>query len=123
MQIREVDLENGKSYDTPTSEIAEQFLLVKRTNMNKNTTIAQAKSDWDRLNRMSDDEIDYSDIPPLGEKFFERAHPYLPRRQHADYVELEHDVAAWFQQRGDNYPHLINIVLRKYIEIQQGMVG
>ena len=91
--------------------------------MNKNTTTAQAKSDWDRLNRMSDDEIDYSDIPPLGEKFFERAQPYVPRRQRADYVELEQDVAVWFQQHGDNYPRLINVVLRKYIEIQQEMVG
>jgi len=68
---------------------------------------------------MSDEDIDYSDIPPLGERFFDRARPYLPHSQRFDYVELDHDIAVWFHERSDNYPHLINLVLRKYIEIQQ----
>jgi uncharacterized protein (DUF4415 family) len=102
---------------------SESFLPVKRIKMNKNTTSDLATTDWERLNQMSDTDIDYSDIPPLGERFFERAQPYVPRSQRADYVELEHDVAAWFQQRGADYPHLINVVLRKYIEMQQEIAG
>lgn len=91
--------------------------------MNKNTTSAPSTTDWERLTRMSDEEIDYSDIPPLGERFFERARPYQPQSQRFDYVELDHDIAVWFHERGDNNPHLINLVLRKYIEIQQELAG
>ena len=29
-------------------------------------------TDWQKLKTMTDDEIDYSDIPPLGEDFFNR---------------------------------------------------
>ena len=31
---------------------------------------AQSKSDLARINRMKDEDIDYSDIPPLGDEFF-----------------------------------------------------
>src|SRR6516165_7704576 len=33
----------------------------------------QLKSDLARLDRMTDDDIDYSDIPELGDEFFARA--------------------------------------------------
>lgn len=39
------------------------------------------KSDLARLDRMTDEDIDYSDIPPLGDEFFTRAkHPPAPRK-------------------------------------------
>lgn len=37
------------------------------------------KSDLTRLDRMKDEDIDYSDIPELGDEFFTRAvHPQQP---------------------------------------------
>ena len=68
---------------------------------------------------MTEDDIDYSDIPPLKDEFFAQARVYVPPAKRANYVELDKDVLTWFQQRDKQYPHLINIVLRKYIEIQQ----
>ncbi len=38
-------------------------------------------TDWDRLADPSDDDIDYSDIPPLDEAFFKEATLRLPRNQ------------------------------------------
>ena len=35
-------------------------------------------TDWDRLADPTDEDIDYSDIPPLGETFFEEATWRLP---------------------------------------------
>ena len=68
---------------------------------------------------MTEDDIDYSDIPPLKDEFFAQARVYVPPAKRANYVELDKDVMTWFKQRDKQYPHLINIVLRKYIEIQQ----
>ena len=77
------------------------------------------KTDWERLGRMTDDDKDYSDIPPLDDEFFAKARVYIPPANRANYVELDEDVSAWFRQRDKQYPTLINVVLRKYMEIQQ----
>jgi hypothetical protein len=39
----------------------------------------KSETDWARVDRMTDDEIDTSDIPPLDDAFFERAIKVLPR--------------------------------------------
>jgi hypothetical protein len=39
----------------------------------------KSETDWDRIDRMTDDEIDMSDIPPLTDAFFEHARKVLPR--------------------------------------------
>ena len=62
---------------------------------------------------MTDDDIDYSDIPPLDDAFFERATLYVPETQT---IVLEPDVFRWFEHQGKNYPSLINNILRKYVE-------
>ena len=62
---------------------------------------------------MTDDEIDYSDIPALDETFFEHAALYTPETQS---IVLEPDVFKWFEHQGKNYPSLINNILRKYVE-------
>jgi len=63
---------------------------------------------------MTDEEIDYSDIPPLTDEFFARAKLVLPNA-----VELDPDVLAWFRHKGRDYPARINQVLREYIELQE----
>ncbi len=37
-----------------------------------------SRTDWERLRNMTDDEIDYSDIPPLGDGFFANAGVWTP---------------------------------------------
>ncbi len=41
----------------------------------------RSSTDWDRLVDPSDDDIDYSDIPPLDESFFQQATLRLPSNQ------------------------------------------
>lgn len=38
-----------------------------------------SKTDWARIDSMSDEEIDISDIPPLSEEFFARAQLRMPK--------------------------------------------
>jgi uncharacterized protein (DUF4415 family) len=65
---------------------------------------------------MSDDNIDYSDIPPLTDEFFERATLRIPATQARNLVHLDPDVMKWFQSQGVQPREMINTVLRQYIE-------
>ncbi|NJP12141.1 MAG: BrnA antitoxin family protein [Leptolyngbyaceae cyanobacterium RU_5_1] len=65
---------------------------------------------------MTDEEIDYSDIPPLTEEFFENATLRIPAVQARNLVRLDPDVMMWFQSQSAEYKALINTVLRRYIE-------
>ena len=47
--------------------------------MNVRNLKKKSETDWARIDRMTDDEIDTSDIPPLDDAFFERAIRVLPR--------------------------------------------
>lgn len=38
-----------------------------------------SKTDWPRIDQMSDEEIDTSDIPPLGDEFFASAKWRMPK--------------------------------------------
>jgi uncharacterized protein (DUF4415 family) len=83
--------------------------------MNENDIKTSSRTDWDRLETMADEEIDYSDIPPLGEEFFQRAKLYTPG---AHTVILDDDVFAWLQHQNKDYHALVNQILRQHIERQ-----
>lgn len=66
------------------------------------------------LASMPDDKIDYSDIPPLKERFWKHAvrNPfYRPVKQQLT-VRLDADVVAWLREQGKGYQTRINALLR-----------
>ena len=91
------------------------FQREKQTHMNVNDTKTPSRTDWDRLETMADEEIDYADIPPLGEEFFQRAKLYAPGTHT---VILDDDVVAWLQHQNTDYHALVNQILRQHIERQ-----
>ena len=72
-------------------------------------------TDWQKLNNMSDDEIDTSDIPELDETFFKEAELRLPVKKPVT-IRLDSDVLEWFKGQGQGYQTRINNLLRKYME-------
>jgi len=58
---------------------------------------------------MNDDEIDYSDIPPLTDEFFQRATLYIPQRS----VILDADVFEWLEQQEKSPQMIVNTIMRK----------
>lgn len=79
----------------------------------------QSQTDWERLEQMTDEEIDTSDIPPLDEEFFANAQIRLPARKIPITIRLDPDVLSWFRSLGKGYQTHINNVLRMYMEAQK----
>ncbi|MEH1812496.1 MAG: BrnA antitoxin family protein [Nostoc sp.] len=75
-----------------------------------------SRTNWTALESMNDEEIDYSDIPPLTEDFFQKATLRVPASQAQQLVQIEPDILEWFQAQSGEYKTLINSVLRRYIK-------
>ena len=76
--------------------------------MNKNDSNNTSGTNWEALAAISDDTIDYSDIPPLTDEFFERATLRIPAAQAQKLVHLAPDVMQWFQSQGVQPTEMIN---------------
>lgn len=75
-----------------------------------------SRTNWAALEAMEDEGIDYSDIPPLTEEFFEKATLRIPASQAQRLVQIDTDILKWFQAQGGEYKALINSALRRYME-------
>jgi uncharacterized protein (DUF4415 family) len=84
--------------------------------MNNKDFQSTSRTNWEALDSMSDDDIDYSDIPPLTEDFFEKSVLKVPATQAKNLVQLDADVMEWFQSQGGEYKTIINYLLRCHIE-------
>jgi uncharacterized protein (DUF4415 family) len=67
---------------------------------------------------MEDDEINYSDIPPLDDDFFAQGELRLPKAKPLISLRIDPEVLAWFRAQGPGYQTRMNAVLRKYMEAQ-----
>jgi uncharacterized protein (DUF4415 family) len=74
------------------------------------------KSDLARLDRMKDSDIDYSDIPPLGDEFFKKATVAWPPVKQQLTIRLDADVLDWLKANGRGYQTRINRILRAAME-------
>ena len=86
--------------------------------MSRHDSPDTSRTDWVRLDAMTDEDIDYSDIPPLTDAFFERAIFTIPAAQAGNLIALDPDVIAWFRSQDTEYKALINSILRRFMEAQ-----
>jgi len=78
-----------------------------------------SETDWERVDALTDDQIDTSDIPPLSESFFARATWRLPRQPIVVTLHVDPDIWAWFRAQGREYERRVNAALRIYAEAHQ----
>ncbi|GAI53585.1 unnamed protein product, partial [marine sediment metagenome] len=81
----------------------------------KSTMSELVHTDWVRLRKQAEGEIDYSDIPETDEKFWADAELVIPERKVHLSIRLDEDIVEWFKQFGRGYQTRINAVLRSYI--------
>lgn len=68
---------------------------------------------------MEDRDIDYSDIPPLDDSFFEKQTVTIPPPKDQLTVRFDRDIVAWFREQGRGYQTRMNAVLRAYVDAQK----
>ncbi len=75
------------------------------------------KSDLERVDRLTDETLDYADIPPLDEAFLANAVrvPWPPAKRQLT-IRLDADVLAWLKSLGKGYQTRINRILRLAME-------
>lgn len=74
-----------------------------------------SKTDFKRLSKLKDEDIDTGDIPELGDDFFKNAELHVPAKQ-AVTIRLDADVLEWFKSQGASYQTRINQLLRQYMQ-------
>ena len=86
--------------------------------MNGDNLNKHSETDWARLETMTDEEIDTSDIPPLDEDFFTKGELRLPKQKPLISIRVDADVLEWFKAQGPGYQTRMNAVLRLYMDAQ-----
>jgi uncharacterized protein (DUF4415 family) len=87
--------------------------IVRRT-LAENELTTKQRRELAKLSALPDSEIDYSDIPPMTEKFWRNAvrNPfYRPRKQQVT-LRIDADILAWLRQQGKGYQSRLNSLLR-----------
>lgn len=83
--------------------------------MSETASNSTSRTDWTRVDALTDDEIDTSEIPPLSEDFFRRASWRAPAPVSVT-VRVDPDVLAWFRARGEEGERRMSAALRIYAE-------
>jgi uncharacterized protein (DUF4415 family) len=98
-------------------------LLEKQLNMNNESTSSKSQTDWERLDAMTDEDIDLSDCPEITPEMFAKAvvRRGLPNPKTKAQVTLriDSDVLEWFKSQGRGYQTQINTLLREYMKANQ----
>ena len=87
--------------------------------MKKISSKTRSKTNWTRIDSLSDRDIDYSDIPELDKDFFKSATLVLPEPKTTVTIRLDQRVLEWFNAKGPGYQTRINALLRAFMEAHE----
>ena len=82
----------------------------------------QQKAELEALAKMPDAAIDYSDIPPLSDEFWQKAmrNPFYKPTKQSTTVRVDSDVLFWLKSKGKGYQTRINKILREAMLKERG---
>ena len=84
--------------------------------MNVQNLKEQSKTDWARIDAMTDEEIDMSDIPELDDAFFATAELRMPKNKKPVTLSVDAEVLEWFEDQGADFQYRINAALKIYAD-------
>jgi uncharacterized protein (DUF4415 family) len=94
---------------------------MKKKNISHKSQTDQ--TDWDRVDKLYDKDIDLSDNPEITVEMFAKAvlrkglKPVVRKTQVT--LRIDEDVLAWFKAQGKGYRTRINSLLKAYKEAHQ----
>ncbi len=84
--------------------------------MNENAMNSFSKTNWEKVDSLTGEEIDTSDIPPLTEEVFSKSQWWKPVAPLNVSVQVDPSTLAWFQSQGEDYERKMAAALRIYAE-------
>ena len=91
--------------------------------MNSNSTSQKSETDWERVDAMTDEEIDLTECEEITPEMFAKAvvrRGLKPVQRKAQVtLRLDSDVIGWFKSGGRGYQTRINTLLRAYVDEQR----
>jgi uncharacterized protein (DUF4415 family) len=92
--------------------------------MKDNNIVNISKTDWVRVDAMTDEDIDTSESPVLTKQFFARAKPWSPLKSSSTAqtqvsVTIDAETLAWFEGQGESAERHLAAALRIYAEAQK----
>ena len=91
--------------------------------MKKKHISPKSQTDWERVDKLPDNEIDSSDNPEVTPEMFAKAilrkglKPVVRKSQVT--IRIDNDVLTWFKKQGTGYQTRINSLLKAYKEAHQ----
>jgi uncharacterized protein (DUF4415 family) len=96
------------------------FRRERQQNISKLTISNESLTDWERLDAMTDEALDLSDILEISPEMFAKAvvkqgvEPSPGKQQIT--IRIDSDVLEWFRAHGRGYQTRINALLQAYME-------
>ena len=90
--------------------------------MKKKSTSTKSKTDFARLDKMKDEDIDYSDAPAITPEMFAKSMVRRGLKPHTKTqltLRVDSDVLEWYKKQGRGYQTRINQLLRAYMQEHQ----
>lgn len=85
--------------------------------MSESNLKSTSKTNWEKVEALTDEEIDTSDSPPLDAAFFANARRLcLPKDKITVLVGVDEETRAWFQAQGAASRHLMSAALCIYAQ-------
>lgn len=88
--------------------------ITKYTKKQLETLNHKGKSNFAKLDALSDHDINYSDLPELDNDFWAKA-KVVDHTKKPISLRVDTDVLDWFKNQDGRYQKLINYVLRQYM--------
>jgi len=79
----------------------------------------QSKTDWKAIDALSDDDIDYSDIPEVTADMFKNMVVLLPDETKKINIRVKNRTIEFFKRNSKHYQTMINAVLDAYVDAHQ----
>ena len=95
--------------------------------MKKKHIFHNSQTDWNRVDMLRDEDIDFSDSPEVTPEMFAKAvlrkglKPVSKKTQVT--LRIDDDVLTWFKKQGKGYQTRINSLLKAYKEAHQKESG
>jgi uncharacterized protein (DUF4415 family) len=83
-----------------------------------------SRTNWAKIDAMTDDDIDTSDIPPLTDEFFSKAKLRMPSNPISTVaVRIDSETLEWFRSKGEESEQHMAAALKIYAAAQKTAAG